>query len=171
MTKNLWIIMAFVSIAVGAFFVTRQFKNFENRPPGSTDVLQKFSVVDYVGNVIQSEDLVGTPLVLNAWATWCPFCIKELPDFVAAQSEFGDLVKIIAINRQESPDRSKRFINELGLDDQLIFLLDPDDNFYRSIGGYVMPETVFIDAGGKIIFRKRGPMQIEEIRQKIESIL
>lgn len=113
----------------------------------------------------------GKPVVANTWATWCPFCVNELPDFVEIQKEFGDEVVILAINRKESPSRVSRFIGELGIADDLTFLLDPNDSFYREIGGFSMPETIFVDRDGVIQFHKRGPMDADEIRQRLQSIL
>ena len=34
-----------------------------------------------------------------------------------------------------------------------------------------MPETLFVDGDGRIRIHKRGPMSIEEMREKVESIL
>lgn len=130
-----------------------------------------FSLRDYTGNTVALSDFAGRPLVINSWAAWCPFCVNELVDFVEAQKEFGDQVVIIAIDRAESLKTAKKFSDKIGVSDELVFLLDPDDSFYRSIGGFAMPETIFVDTQGNIIHHKRGPMKIEEIRQKIQNIL
>jgi len=54
--------------------------------------------------------------------------------------------------------------------DKLIFLLDPKDTFYKSIGGFAMPETLFVNSDGTINFHKRGPMRAEEIRQRVSEL-
>ena len=130
-----------------------------------------FSLQDYSGQTVSLADFVGTPLVINSWAAWCPFCKKELPDFAAAQKEFGEQVVIIAIDRAESLEVSKKYSDELGATDDLIFLLDPDDSFYQSIGGFSMPETIFVDRDGFIREHKRGPMELDEMREKINNLL
>lgn len=130
-----------------------------------------FSLQDYNGKTVSLADFVGQPLVLNSWAAWCPFCRKELPDFVTVQKEFGDKVVVISINRQESLSTAKGYTDAQGTSKELIFLLDPDDLFYRSIGGFSMPETIFVDKDGFIREHKRGPMDLNEIRQKIQKIL
>lgn len=148
-----------------------------NRPvspsgPVSTQALEQlpdFSFQDYEGNSVSRSQLIGQPLVLNAWASWCPFCVEELPDFARAQEEFGDRVRIIAINRAESLGTAKKFSDRVDVTGRLTLLLDPEDSFYQSIGGFSMPETIFVDATGNIVFHKRGPMPIEEIRQKIRT--
>lgn len=133
--------------------------------------MPNFALKSYDGKTVTSDDFKGAPLVINAWAAWCPFCVKELPDLAAAQEEFGDAVRIIAIDRAESRATAKAYTDGLGVTDALIFLLDPSDSFYRSIGGFSMPETIFIDAEGYIQFHKRGPMELPEIRQRIQSLI
>jgi len=130
-----------------------------------------FSLQDYNGKTVNLADFAGKPLLINSWAAWCPFCREELPAFAAAQKEFGDQVVIVAIDRQESLAVAKGFTDEQGTTDELIFLLDPKDSFYKSIGGFSMPETIFVNKDGNIVDHKRGPMDLNEIRQKISKIL
>lgn len=127
------------------------------------------SFADYSGNEVKLSNYSGKIMVINSWAMWCPFCIKELSEFAAAQDEFGEDIVIIAINREESVVESKKFINNLGLTDELVFLIDEKDSFYRYIGGISMPETIFLDKEGKLVFHKRGPMNLKEIREKIQE--
>lgn len=147
-----------------------------NAPKKSSfqDKFQKapdFTLRDYNGNTIRLADFIGKPLVINSWAAWCPFCRKELTDFALAQKEFGDKVMIIAVDRAESREIAKKYSDELGVTDNLIFLLDPSDSFYRSTGGFSMPETIFVDKDGNVIIHKRGPMNLQEIREKIKQII
>lgn len=130
-----------------------------------------FALRDYDGKTVRLADFAGKSLVINIWAAWCPFCRKELVDFAAVQKEFGDKAVIIAIDRAESREVAKKYSDALGVTGDLIFLLDPSDSFYQSIGGFSMPETIFIDKNGAIVDHKRGPMDANEIRQKISNIL
>jgi len=130
-----------------------------------------FSLQDYQGKTVTLSDFSGQPILINSWAVWCPFCEQELVDFAEAQKEFGDKVKIIAIDRAESLATTKTFTDELGVTDGLIFLLDPKDSFYRSISGFSMPETIFVNGDGEIVLHKRGPMDLIEIRQRINALI
>lgn len=130
-----------------------------------------FSLKDYNGKIVSLSDFAGKPLLINSWAAWCPFCRKELSDFSLIQKEFGYKITIIAIDRAESLGTAKRYSDELGVTNNLVFLLDPDDSFYQSIGGFSMPETIFVDKNGNIKMHKRGPMDLNEIREKIQQLL
>jgi len=140
--------------------------NEENVRLLSTD----FNLKDYDGNQVDLASFIGKPLVINSWAAWCPFCVEELKDFAEIQRELGDSVIIIAIDRAESKSIAKRFSDELGVTDDLVFLLDSRDAFYKSIGGFTMPETIFVNTKGEIVIHKRGFMKATEIKDKISQI-
>ena len=171
MTKRIVILAA----GTGVFLVAVFFLFASNPPapnPEHTPRLvpaPNFTLSDYEGNAVRLEDFKGTPLVINSWAAWCPFCREELRDFAAIQQELGDKIVIIAINRRESLDVARRYSDELGVDGNLFMLLDPDDSFYHSINGFSMPETIFVDESGFIKAHKRGPMNKEEIRRRIQD--
>ena len=123
------------------------------------------------GETVTLADYEDTPLVVNSWASWCSFCVKELPDFATAGEEFQDQVVIIAINRRESQEQNTNYIENLGISGEIIYLLDEDDSFYKAIGGFGIPETLFINAAGETVIHKRGPMELDEIQDKIKQVL
>lgn len=130
-----------------------------------------FELQDYDGKTVRLTDFAGKPLVINTWAAWCPFCRKELVDFATVQKEFDDRVVIIAVDRAETKDTAKKYTDELGVTNSMVFLIDPSDSFYQSISGFSMPETIFVDKNGLIVDHKRGPMEIQEMRERIQKIL
>jgi hypothetical protein len=50
-------------------------------------------------------------------------------------------------------------------------IVDKDDQYYKAIGGYTMPETVFYNKKGDIVLHKRGVISETEIRMVVEDIL
>lgn len=174
-TKTILSVVAVVAVILvaGVWFGVQ--KNTNRQESGvnesSGERISDISLKDYEGNDVRLADFSGKPLVVNSWAVWCPFCVKELADFASVQKEFGDRVVIIAIDRVEARDVAKEFTDGIGVTDDLTFLLDPNDSFYQSIGGFSMPETLFVKADGIIHFHKRGPMTIEEIHQRTQELV
>ena len=171
MNKVLAIIISVLIVGgIGWLVISSRNASEESTRQTQFEKAPDFALQDYDGKTVRFTDFAGKPLVINSWAAWCPFCRKELVDFAAAQKEFGDDVAIVAIDRAESRETAKKYTDELGVTN-LIFLLDPLDSFYQSISGFSMPETIFVDRGGNIAERKRGPMEIKEIREKIQKLL
>lgn len=170
------IIGVVVLIAVGWLLIsnTGDHQNMNpnsNVPSAQSEKVPDFALQDYAGKTVRLADFAGKPLVINSWAAWCPFCRKELVDFVTVQKEFGDKVIVIAVDRAESRDTAKKYTDELGVTGDMVFLLDPSDSFYQSIGGFSMPETVFVNSNGDIVFHKRGPMDVKEMRERMQQLL
>lgn len=177
-STNKFIIPVMMLILIGAgalyFFGLNQENDNtgEVRQVSGNDLFGKLSQLplsDYDGNPVTLAEYAGTPLIINSWAVWCPFCRNELPDFAKVQKEFGDKVTFIAIDRAEPVETVRRYTDELGITNDMVFLLDSDDSFYVGIGGFSMPETIFVDGDGVVKDHKRGPMNDEEIRRRIQQ--
>lgn len=164
-----------IIVAIGLIvFVLVSLTNDTPDTKQNTSALALFGDIelkDYDGNTVTLDDFKRRPLVVNSWAVWCPFCVKELADFAELQKEFGDRIVVIAIDRQEPLEKVKGFTDGLGITNDVLFLLDRPDTFYKSIGGFSMPETLFINVDGEIVVHKRGPMDLEEMRTHVEKII
>lgn len=131
-----------------------------------------FELTDYDGNIVRLSDFRGKNAVfVNFWASWCPFCVDELPLMARMQEEFGDSYVTIAIDRGESIETAKKFTDSLNVSDSFLFVMNSSDKLYSKYGGFSMPYSVFIDKDGIIKKIKRGPLQEDELRGNINSIL
>lgn len=119
---------------------------------------------------IDMNQYKGKPVLINMWATWCSFCVEELPDFDKLQSEYKDQVVILAVNRAESKNDVENFINSNNVNN-LTILTDKEDKLYVKVGGFSMPETLFINKDGYLQIHKRGFMKYDEMKQLADSIL
>ncbi|MBI2056106.1 MAG: TlpA family protein disulfide reductase [Candidatus Sungbacteria bacterium] len=112
------------------------------------------------------------PLIVNVWATWCPFCLKEMESFAELEKKFAGKIKVVLVNRGEDASAVMDYIHRIPqLASTTTVALDEKDAFYSAIGGFSMPETLFVDAKGIIRYHKRGPMEWEEIKRRAEELL
>lgn len=115
-------------------------------------------------------DFGGRPVVLNFWASWCPACVAELPDFAEVHREFGDEVVFIGVNMQEvDPSAADALIDAAGV----TYLLadDPDGAIFRRFGGIAMPTSVFITADGEVADVHGGAIFADDLTLKIRREL
>ena len=76
--------------------------NYDNEVPSqnasSSEAVMApdFTVFDGEGNPVSFSDFSGKPVVINFWATWCGYCVKEMPSFEKAFEEFGDEKAILS---------------------------------------------------------------------------
>lgn len=171
MRKETIITILIVSLLVVGIYLIETTGQSNNTDASDFDRVADIELTDYDGNSIRLDEFRGKPLVINSWATWCPFCLAELPDFGRLQTEYRDQIKVIAINRRESPQGVQAYTDDVEVTDKLLFLLDDDDSFYQTIGGFSMPETIFVNASGEIVVHKRGPMELDEMQEHTEKII
>lgn len=169
--KTLYIIAGATIVLIVFGFLAANRSNENGTTAIQLRPVPDFRLKDYDGAERSLADFKGKLLVINSWAAWCPFCVQELPDFAALQEEFGEKIMVIAIDRAEPLATAKEFSDRRGATGRIILLLDPEDLFYQSIGGFSMPETIFVDRDGFIRDHKRGPMDLEEMRRRVEKIL
>lgn len=127
---------------------------------------------DLKGNQVTLDQYSGKVRIVNSWASWSPFSAQELKDFetVAAENQNRNVV-FIAINRKEPKEQAELFLRSLQSFSKVQFVIDVDDTYYPSVGGFSMPETVVYDTKGSIIEHKRGNMNQDEIRALTASVL
>ena len=130
-----------------------------------------FRLLNLDGNPVQLSAL-GQPAVVNFWASWCSFCIEEMPDFQLLQQIAGDRVTVIGINREESLSTAVRFASQTGANYTL--LLDLDDELggrggpYQVIG---MPTTLYVNADGTVNEVVVGFHTLERMTEAVNDLL
>lgn len=149
----------------------------ETEPP-ETESLNKnnapnFTVLDKDGNRIGLSDKFGKPIVINFWATWCPPCKQELPDFDKLYREYGNKVTFMMVNltdgKRDTVDGTKNFVSKNGYTFPVYF-----DTAYEGLGAYnvsSIPQTTFIDKNGNIYTTRIGAMNEATLRSYINAML
>jgi thiol-disulfide isomerase/thioredoxin len=130
------------------------------------------SFTDLEGNPLTLDGYEGTLRVVNSWASWTPFSASELVLLEELAKEYEGRVVVIAINRGEDREYAKQFVSSLGVPfEKVHFVYDPEDDFYASVEGYAMPETLIYDTEGDITAHHRGNMNKDELKNLVEEAL
>lgn len=110
------------------------------------------------GTPVKLSALTGTPTVINLFATWCGPCRDELPLLAKADTAYGSKVRIIGIDFDDpAPDDAIELAKASGVKYPL--LADRDASIKGSLAVVGLPQTVFVDAQGRMVATERAPFR------------
>ncbi len=128
-------------------------------------------------------DLDGTPqalaqwqdkvLVVNFWATWCPPCRKEIPDFAAVSQRMSDAaVQFVGLSIDRA-DAVAAFQAQHAVPYPLLIGDTATLQLAASFGNaaQALPFTVILAPGGKIAYIKLGTLKADELEGRIRALL
>lgn len=114
--------------------------------------------VDLSGKKVKLSDFRGKWVVVNYWATWCPPCVKEIPELVAFQEAHGkkDAV-VLGINHQEDAiEDVKQFMDDRFVNYPIVRATGRLSNQtpFGTLRG--LPSTFMITPEGELIAARTG---------------
>jgi peroxiredoxin len=120
------------------------------------------------GGRVRLADLRGRPVVLNFWASWCPPCLAEMPEFQRVHRQLGDRVAFLGVNQ-----RDQRAAEQLARSSGVTYPLavDPAGRAFDAFGGLGMPTTVLIGADGTVADIFAGQLDETLLRERIRRAL
>lgn len=127
--------------------------------------LPDLSLTTLTGAEDRLQDHLGTPLVINLWASWCPPCRREMPMLVEVASRRDD-VRVLLVNQGESKTQVRQYLAEVGLDGAAI-RLDPDNRLSEALAVRAFPTTLVYDSEGMLVVRQAGEISRAELRRAV----
>lgn len=126
-----------------------------------------FSFKDIAGKQHDLADYRGKWVLVNFWATWCPPCLKEIPDLIALhdQHKNKDLVVIGIATDYDNPKRIADFVRDRRISYPVVL---GNDAIVAQIGRVEgLPMTYLYNPQGKIVAYNVGSLTKKEIEDYI----
>jgi len=116
--------------------------------------------------------LLGRPVLINFWATWCAPCRQEMPELAATwQAQRASGLEVLAVNLtdQERPKDVEAFVTELAL--PFPVLLDKRGRIRERYSLTTLPTTYFVDTLGVVRGMHPGPLTKGALEKGLTLIL
>lgn len=110
----------------------------------------------------------GRPVILNLWASWCPPCRAEMPDFSKASIAHPEVL-ILGVAVDDDPLAAAAFVDEFGISYPTGY--DETGEVGRTYRAPGLPATYVISADGDLITNMFGMLTSQDIEALIEIAL
>ena len=124
------------------------------------------------GGTLSMASLRGQPVLLNFWGTWCPPCVKEMPELYRFAREFapkGWRVVGLAVDNLQPV---QAFLARSPVSYAIGLAGFEGTELARRLGNDPpgLPFTVALDRRGDVVRRKGGATTLEELRLWTENL-
>ncbi len=173
MNKKIFFIFFAGIIALTGGIFAQRFSVADTKPVEPNIPSLEFSLPDLTGKQRSISEWKGKIRIINFWATWCPPCLKEMPEFIKLQNEFNDkgLQFIgIAIEDQQSVEQ---YLSKININYPILIGEDDGIALSQQLGNIVnaVPFTVVTNQQGQIIHRHPGEFSREQILEIITPLM
>ncbi len=101
--------------------------------------------------------LIGKPMIVNIWATWCPVCVKKMGSFNRFAEKFkANGGQIVSVSQDRGGVPVVRDYYKRNGYNNLPIYIDSSGLLLSTFGGRGLPTAIFIDASGKEVGRLEG---------------
>lgn len=127
-----------------------------------------FTLKTMDGKEVSLDDYRGKIVFINFWATWCPYCVKEMPDLQKIYEENKDDLVILAVDVQESKATVENYMKDK--DYTFPILLDEKGEVASTYYISSYPTTYFVDKEGYLLGGYPGMLTYPQMNQILQSI-
>lgn len=123
------------------------------------------------GTVLSSTNLAGRVVLMNFWATWCPPCVREIPDLSAFhKAHEAEGVTVVGASVDEGgAEVVRRFAAKNGIAYPVGIA---GTNLMEAFGAAgPIPTTFVIDRQGRFAARYLGALTLEELERVTRPLL
>jgi thiol-disulfide isomerase/thioredoxin len=169
--KRIVLIGLVVAIALSAGISAARFLSHLEKTRQSP--LPDFSLPDLSGVQHNIYEWQGKILIINFWATWCPPCLKEIPEFIALQEQYSNKgLQFIGIAIDE-PEAVNQYLNSTKINYPVLIGEDKGVALAHQLGNIVdtVPFTIVVDQHRQIIHRQPGEFSREQILKLIAPLM
>lgn len=110
----------------------------------------------------------GSYTLVDFWASWCPYCIKEIPDLAAFAEKWKDAgLKVVGVAVRDVPEDTKSSVSKHNITWPVIY--NTQRRPYEIYGFAGIPHHMLIGPDGKIISRGENIQQLNARMEEITS--
>jgi peroxiredoxin len=130
-----------------------------------------FTLLNLQNETVSLSDFRGKVVILNFWATYCPPCRVEIPDFIRLQDQYGkDGLVVLGISTDPNGDQIlPRYVQAMEINYPILLATSKVIEDYGNI--YALPVTFVVDRDHKILKQYTGMVTQDELTPIVQKAL
>jgi peroxiredoxin len=128
------------------------------------------SLQDLDGSPVSLRDYLGSVVLVNLWATWCPPCKEEMPALVSFYEKYKPYgFVLVAINQEEPFEIVEPFVRDYGL--TFPVWLDLEYLAEQKFNTMNLPSSYVIDRAGVVRLMWIGGISSGNLEKYVPGII
>jgi len=163
-----FVALVFILLVSGQLYAS---PNSAAKPVKAAD----FSLKDLDGRMVSLSHFKGKVVLVNFWATGCPACRAEIPDFIAMHKKYKSKgFEIISISLDDATTSAGKkiladFVKRAGITYPVLI---SNNAVCKDYGGiYYIPASFLVDSKGNIIKRYIGELKMDVLEKDTLPLL
>ncbi|MDE6382521.1 MAG: AhpC/TSA family protein [Muribaculaceae bacterium] len=149
------------------FRASKRVRHYENFARHRMQTAPGRKYIDFAGETAdgRSQKLssllpAGKYAVIDFWASWCPYCIKELPDLKALRADYGDMLEIVGVAVRDLPEDTRAMVEK----QEIVWpvLYNTERVPYDIYGFSGIPHHILVAPDGTIVSRGESAAQLRD---------
>lgn len=158
--KKVLIALSIIGVLAGGGFYLLSEHGSETRVNGLRKA-PRFKLPRSNGEIVDSANWKDEVIVVHFWAAWCPPCIPEIPEVLAAAKSLpkdrtGRPIHWVLVSQDPSWEKAHSIVKEETLPENTILVLDSEAQVSELFGSYQFPETYVVNRDGGVAAKMIG---------------
>ena len=113
------------------------------------------------GRTLTAAELDRSTVVVQMWASWCPFCARQNPHVQKLHEKAGDKLIVLGLSIGKDPETEREYMVKRGYTFAAAMAPPQTEQWFGK--RRALPEVYVVAPGGKVVFREGGEMFPEDI--------
>lgn len=162
-----WLRPALYLVAVG-FIIYWFIANHQPPLPAGEKAPLNATVHSYDGTPWQLSRLLGKPMFVYFWATWCTPCLDELPILQALSEKYGKQIQFVGL-AVDSP--AKDVANIVRAYRLAYPIAEATHETMDAWNAQALPSSYIVDAQGQVVWSALGGVSMNSLESALKDVL
>lgn len=134
-------------------------------PAAAQERVRWTDIALFDGRTLTAAELDRSTVIVQMWASWCPFCARQNPHIQKLHEQSGGKLIVLALSIAKDPAVEREYVRQRGYTFAAAMAPAQTGSWFGK--RRTLPEVYVVQPGGRIVLREEGEMFAEDIQSLI----